>query len=194
MSRTLTQSDILSTDEYLKVRLAKRRELVALKKARQMHIGPHVTVSFECWETMWYQVQEMLYIEKGGEEQLKDELLAYAPMVPNGRELVVTLMFEIEDVARRARVLATLGGVEETITLSFSGHRIKALSEQDVDRTTAEGKTSAVHFLHFPFDAAQINDFKQAGSQVIFAIDHKNYQHMAVLPEIVRLSVAQDLD
>jgi hypothetical protein len=194
MSRPLTREDILPVDDYLKVRLAKRRDLVELKKTRQLHIGPHVTVSFESWDSMWYQIQEMLYIEKGGDEQLQDELLAYAPMVPNGRELVVTLMFEIEDPTRRARVLATLGGVEETISLSFSGHKIAAVSEEDVDRTTADGKTSAVHFLHFPFTDAQVKAFKDAGTQVIFSIEHAQYQHMAVLPEATRQALAKDFD
>ena len=142
MSRALTRDQILPTDDYVKIRLDKRKALLALKKHRQIQVGPHVTVTFECWDSMWYQVQEMLYIEKGGEEQLADELLAYAPMVPNGRELVATLMFEIEDENRRARVLATLGGVEETVSLSVAGHKVAAQSEQDVDRTTADGKTN----------------------------------------------------
>jgi hypothetical protein len=194
LSRALARSDILPVDDYVKIRLDKRKALLARKRNRQLYVGPHVTVTFECWDSMWYQVQEMLYIEKGGDAQLADELAAYGPMVPNGSELVATLMFEIEDPARRARVLAGLGGVEETVSLSFGQCKIMAVSEQDVDRTTAEGKTSAVHFLHFPFDAEQKAAFKQPGSQIVFAIGHANYQHMAVLPEGVRLELSGDLD
>ena len=194
MTRTLTRDDILPMADYIKVRLEKRRELVALKRNRQLHVGPHVTVTFECWDSMWYQVQEMLYIEKGGDEQLTDELAAYGPMVPNGSELVVTLMFEIDEPARRAKILASLGGVEETIAITFAGHAVKAVSEQDVDRTTADGKTSAVHFLHFPFTPAQIDAFRKPGTQAIFTIGHPEYQHMAVLPETVREAVAQDFE
>jgi hypothetical protein len=194
MTRVLTKADILSLEDYVKVRLDKRRALVQLKKHRQLHIGPHVTVTFECWDSMWYQVQEMLYIEKGGEAQLDDELAAYGPMVPNGDELVATLMFEIDAPDRRARVLAGLGGVEETISLSFCGHKIMAVSEQDIDRTTDEGKTSAVHFLHFPFSPEQKAAFRADDTQVVFAIGHANYQHMAVLPEAVRAELAKDLD
>jgi len=192
--RTLTRDDVLPLADYIPVRLEKRRELVALKQKRQLHIGPHVTVTFECWDSMWYQIQEMLYIEKGGDEQLADELAAYGPMVPNGSELVVTLMFEIDDPARRAKILTSLGGVEETIAITFAGHEVKAVAEQDVDRTTAEGKTSAVHFLHFPFTRAQIEAFRKPSTQAIFTIGHPHYQHMAVLPETVRETVAQDFE
>jgi hypothetical protein len=194
MSRTLTAADILPLEAYVKVRLDKRKALVELKKNRQIQVGPHVTVTFECWDTMWYQVQEMLYIEKGGDAQLTDELAAYGPMVPNGRELVATMMFEIEDAARRARILATLGGVEDTVSLAFAGETVTARPEGDVARTDAEGKTSSVHFLHFPFTAGQIAKFKAAGSQVTFAISHPNYHHLAVLPESVRTALAADFD
>ena len=192
MSRALSREDILPLADYVPIRLEKRRALVALKQKRQLSVGPHVTVTFECWDSMWYQVQEMLYIEKGGEEQLADELAAYGPMVPDGEALAVTLMFEIDDPVRRARILAELGGVEDSIAITFAGHAVKAVSEQDVERTTAEGKTSAVHFLHFPFSRQQIEAFRAPGTQAVFAIGHPHYQHMAVLPEIVRETVAQD--
>jgi len=194
MSRALTKADIIPMEDYLKVRLEKRRALVDRKKNRQIHVGPHVTVTFESWDSMWYQVQEMLYIEKGGDSQLADELAAYGPMVPNGDELVVTLMFEIDDPTRRARVLGGLGGVEETISLSFAGHKIRADAEREVERTAEDGKTSAVHFLHFPFTAEQKAAFRKEGSQVLFSIGHANYQHMAVLPDAVRRELATDLD
>ena len=191
--RTLTRDDILPMADYVKLRLEKRRALVALKQKRQLHVGPHVTVTFECWDSMWYQVQEMLYIEKGGDEQLADELAAYGPMVPNGSELVLTLMFEIDDPGRRAKILGSLGGVEETILLTFAGQEVKAVAEQDIDRTTADGKTSAVHFLHFPMTRDQIESFRKPGTQVIFSIGHPHYQHMAVLPETVREAISGDL-
>src|SRR5690606_12633858 len=97
------------------------------------------------------QIQEMLYIERGGDAQLTDELAAYNPLIPQGRELVATFMIEIEDEARRRRILAKLGGIEKTITLEIDGAAIQAVPEADQERTTATGKTSSVHFLHFPF-------------------------------------------
>jgi len=194
MHRALTRTDILPLDSYAELRLEKRQKLVALKKHRQLFVGPHVTVTFECWESMWYQVQEMLFIEKGGDAQLEEELAAYAPMVPNGHELVATLMFEIEDEALRTRLLSALGGVEDSVSLLFADQRIAAQPESDVGRSTAEGKTSAVHFLHFPLSSAQSALFKQEGMAVVFAIRHPDYQHMAVLPESVRATIALDLD
>jgi len=137
---------------------------------------------------------ERLAIEKGGDAQLADEVAAYGPMVPNGRELVATVMFEIEDSARRARILGMLGGVENTVSLAFAGETVTARPEGDVARTDEEGKTSSVHFLHFPFTAGQIAKFKAAGTQVTFAIGHPDYHHLAVLPEAVRTALATDFD
>ena len=194
MSRTLTAADILPLADYAPQRPARRKALVEIKKNRRIFVGPHATVSFECWDTMWYQVQEMLYIEKGGDAQLEGELAAYAPMVPNGRELVATMMFEIEEPRRRAKVLGELGGVEETIALRFAGETVQAVPEADLDRTTAEGKTSSVHFLHFPFTPEQIAKFRETGMQVVFAIEHARYPHMTVLPEPTRAALAADFD
>jgi hypothetical protein len=95
---------------------------------------------------------------------------------------------------RRARLLSGLGGVEENVSLLFGDQRIAAKSERDVGRSTADGKSSAVHFLHFPFSSTQSALFKQDGMAVVFAIRHPNYQHMAVLPDSVRATIALDLD
>jgi hypothetical protein len=103
-------------------------------------------------------------------------------------------MFEIDDPGRRAKILGSLGGVEETIALTFAGQEVKAAAEQDIDRTTADGKTSAVHFLHFPFSASQIEAFRQPGTQAIFSIGHPHYQHLAVLPDVVREALSQDFE
>ena len=97
----ITPGDILSVDEYNAVRAQKRDEIAALKKLRRLAVGPDASFYFECYETMWYQIQEMLRIEKGGDAQLAEELAAYNPLVPKGRELVATVMFEINDETRR---------------------------------------------------------------------------------------------
>ena len=101
---------------------------------------------------MLAQVQEMLYIEKGGDEQLKDELSAYNPLVPNGKELTATLMFEIDNPVSRAAFLGKVGGIEEKVYMKVDGDLIKAVPEEDVDRTSAEGKASSVQFIHFKFN------------------------------------------
>jgi hypothetical protein len=157
-------------------------------------VGPDATFYFESYDTMWHQVHEMLYIEKGGEEQVADELRAYNPLIPQGNELVATLMFEIDDPVRRAALLARLGGVEETVTMSFAGETIKASAEADVDRTTADGKASSVQFLHFSFTPTQIAKFREPGVKVTLGIDHPAYGHMAVLAAAVKDALAKDFD
>src|SRR5271154_5234653 len=117
MKRALTPSDILSPQDYEHLRTEKRGAMIALKKKRRLAVGPYATFYFENYDTMWLQVQEMLRIEKGGAAQLEDELRAYNPLIPQGRELVATVMFEIEDAVRRATLLASLGGVENTMEI-----------------------------------------------------------------------------
>jgi hypothetical protein len=143
---------------------------------------------------MWRQVHEMLFVERGGEEQIDDELDAYNPLIPQGSELVATLMFEIDDRTRRHRVLGELGGVEETVEIRLGDERIKAQAETDVDRSTADGKASSVHFLHFPFTADQVRRFRDSGTEVVVAITHPKYAHMAIMPENVRQALSEDFD
>jgi hypothetical protein len=190
----LTAADILPWAEYAKARAEHRSRVSAIKRNRRVEVGPHVTFYFESFDTMWLQVQEMLHIEKGGAEQLKDELAAYNPLIPKGRELVATFMIEIDDPLRRARVLAGLGGIEETAFFQLGASKIPALPEADQDRTTAEGKASSVQFVHFPFTEAQIATFRQPGAQVILGFSHPAYSHMAVVAEATRAELAGDFD
>ncbi|PWB90992.1 DUF3501 domain-containing protein [Methylocystis sp. MitZ-2018] len=188
----LTAADILPWAEYAKDRAEHRKRITALKRHRRVEVGPYVTFYFENFDTMWLQVQEMLHIEKGGEAQITDELAAYNPLIPKGNELVATFMIEIDDALRRARVLAQLGGVEETASIEVGGERVAGKAEQDQDRTTAEGKASSVQFVHFPFTKAQIAAFREPNTRVILGLSHPNYSHMAVLSEATRASLAED--
>ncbi len=192
-ARTLTREDVIPIAEYAKIRADKRREMIAVKRRRRFHVGPYATVIFENWDTMWYQVHEMLITERGGEEQIADELAAYGPLVPNGRELVATVMFEIEDKDRRERMLARLGGVERTMHVRFANEDIPGEPEHDVERSTPEGRASSVHFLHFRMTPEQVETFKATTGPVIFAIEHPNYRHMAVIPPEVVEEVKGDL-
>src|SRR5690606_13913005 len=135
----ITRDDIMPLEAYLGIRREKRREVSGKKRNRRVAVGPYATFYFESYETMWFQVHEMLAIERGGEEQIADELEAYNPLVPKGRELVATVMFEIDDPVRRKAVLGKLGGVEETMTVTVDGEKIRARAEEDVDRTNAAG-------------------------------------------------------
>ena len=190
----ITRADILPVAEYAGERPRHRRAITDIKKWRRVEVGPFATFYFENYDTMWHQIHEMLYIEKGGEEQIAGELTAYNPLIPKGSELVATVMFEIDDAARRARELARLGGVEETMSLSVDGETIAGVAETDTDRTDAAGKASSVQFIHFPFTAGQIAKFKAPDAQIIIAIGHPHYGHMAIVSEPVRASLAADFD
>ncbi len=192
--REITREDILPIEVYERERRQRRSALVAAKKNRRVEVGPVATFYFENYDTMLAQVQEMLFIERGGEEQIEDELTAYNPLIPKGRELVATVMFEIDDRDRRQAFLARLGGIEETAFLKFDGETIVGQPEQDVDRTTADGKASAVQFIHFPFTDAQVARFKAPGTEVTLGFTHREYAHQTVLREEVRAALAEDFD
>ena len=181
--RQIEKQDLLASDVYAKSRKQIRKDLVEFKKDRRIALGPYATFYFESFETMVAQVQEMLHIEKGGDEQLKDELIAYNPLVPNGKELVATLMFEIDNPLSRGAFLGKVGGIEEKIFMKIDDEKVKAMPEEDVDRTSAEGKASSVHFIHFKFNDDQINKFKSDNISIELGIDHKEYAHTTKLTE-----------
>jgi hypothetical protein len=193
-NRQINPDDIMDLEAYLSIRKDKRREMSLIKKDRRVEVGPFATFYFESYETMWHQVHEMLAIEKGGAEQVPDELEAYNPLIPQGRELIATVMFEIDDPLRRKTVLSRMGGVEENMYLEVNGERVSGKAEEDVDRTAADGKASSVQFVHFPLSDAQADVMKNSGARVIVGIDHENYSHMAVMSEPTRNALAGDLD
>ena len=181
--RQIEKEDLLPSDVYAKSRKQIRKDLVEFKKDRRIALGPYATFYFESFETMVAQVQEMLHIEKGGDEQLKDELIAYNPLVPSGKELTATLMFEIDNPISRAAFLGKVGGIEEKIFIKINDEIIKAIPEEDVDRTSAEGKASSVQFIHFKLNNDQISKFKSNSATIELGIDHKEYTHTTRLAE-----------
>ena len=192
--KEITREDILPFDDYAATRRERKKALMSVKKDRRMEVGPHATFYFENYETMWNQIHEMLYIERGGEDQIPDELAAYNPLIPQGRELVATVMFEIGDPDRRAKVLAGLGGIEETISITVGGEKIMGIAETDVDRTTADGKASSVQFVHFPFNDTQIAAFRADDAEVTIGFGHENYAHAAGMSGPVRAALGKDFD
>jgi hypothetical protein len=192
MPRRIEPSVIVPLAEYAKQRPERRRRITEIKKNRRLEVGPFATFYFECYDTMLHQVQEMLFIEKGGAAQLPDELAAYNPLIPQGSELVATIMFEIEDPVRRARVLATLGGIENGAFIRVGGETVKGLPEDDQERTREDGKASSVQFVRFVFTPAQITAFRGDAGDVVVGFDHPNYGHMAVMPVQVRRALAGD--
>ncbi len=192
--KQINRDDILPIEDYVARRKSIKDEILPIKKARRCDVGPVCSFYFESYQSMWLQVQEMLYIERGGEAQIADELAAYNPMIPQGRELVATVMFEIDEPQRRASFLAKLGGVEETAFIQFDGETVKGLPEDDVDRTNAAGKASAVQFIHFPFSVEQIAKFRDPKGPVVIGFSHPQYGHMAVMPEATRAALSEDFD
>jgi len=190
--RLLTREDILPLAEYVAVRRERRREISEIKKRRRLEVGPFATFYFENFATMWQQVQEMLYIEKGGEAQIEDELAAYNPLIPQGKELVSTVMFEIDDPKRRATALARLGGVEHNMFIDIGGDRVRGEPDPTRENTDPSGKASSVQFVRFQFSDSQIAAFKTPGARILLGFDHPNYGHLAVMPEPVREALADD--
>jgi hypothetical protein len=192
INRIVEKKDLIASNEYAKNRKQFRKGLLEFKKNRRVPIGPYATFYFESFETMLGQIQEMLHIEKGGEEQLKDELNAYNPLVPKGKELVATLMFEIDDPTLRADFLGKAGGIEEKIYMQIDNEKIKATSEKDVDRTSAEGKASSVQFVHFNFSEEQVKKFKNQNTEVTLSIKHNLYNHMTKISQDTKNALVKD--
>jgi hypothetical protein len=189
----LTRADILPIEQYARDRREHRRRIGEIKRDRRIEVGPFCTFYFENFDTMWHQVHEMLYIERGGEAQIADELAAYNPLVPRGDELVATVMIEIEDAAQRERALSRLGGIEDRMFLTVGGERVSGVADPTRENTSPQGKASSVQFLRFPVAARLKAAFRTPGAQIIVGIDHANYGHMAVMPEAVRAALAGDL-
>lgn len=190
--RKIVPEDLLPIAEYDFRRKSLKQNLIPMKRLRRIEVGPFATFYFENYATMWLQVQEMLRIEKGGDEQIAGELDAYNPLIPQGDELIATLMLEIEDANRRHTTLLGLGGIEETVFLEIGNETVHATPTEYDDRTTPNGKTSSVHWLRFKLTPEQITRFKGGGDKVVLGISHKNYGHMAVLSAEARAALAKD--
>jgi len=190
----IVEGDIIPAETYARERDARRRALIPVKRNRRVEVGPYATFYFENYDTMLAQVQEMLHIEKGGKEQLAGELEVYNPLIPQGSELIATLMLEIDEPARRAATLLKLAGIEESVYLSVGSHQIEARPADYEDRTTEDGKTSSVHWVRFSFTREQIAAFKNPAQPVVLGLTHENYGHMAVVSPAVRAELAKDFD
>lgn len=188
----IDSTDIISRDEYSKNRKILRKNMVATKKNRRLDIGPNITIYFENRNTIIHQINEMVFIENGGEQQVKEEIEAYRSLVPDGNELVATLMVEVDNPVKRADLLSKLGGFEEKLFLRFGDITIMGKAELDVDRTTADGKASSVQFVHFNFSESEKELFKSHNLKVELGINHENYQHTTVLSEVTLKELSED--
>jgi hypothetical protein len=191
--RELTRADILPMSEYGAIRKEQRSKISAVKKARRIEVGPYSTFYFENYDTMWHQIHEMLFVEKGGEDQIQDELDAYNPLIPQGDELIATLMFEVPDPDRRVAVLHMVGGIEDHMVLMIGDETVRGEPDAERENTNEHGKASSVQFVRFPLTAAQKKAFKSPATIVMLGFDHPRYGHLAALPPAIREALAQDL-
>ena len=173
--------DIYERKEYLNKRPQLRKQIVSRKRKRRVDVGPYVTLYFENRDTIVHQINEMVFIENGGNEQIEDEILAYKSLIPNGKELIATVMVEIDSPLKRAEVLSKMGGFEQTFSINIGNLSIKGKAELDVDRTTSDGKASSVQFVHFNFNNEEIQKFKDSNSKIELSINHEAYGHSAYL-------------
>jgi len=192
--REITKQDILPQDQYLKERNNLKKKIISYKKNRRITLGPYAIFHFESYETMLLQIQEMLFIEKGGDNQLEDELNAYNPLVPKGKELIATLMFEIDNPLSRSEFLNKVGGIEEKAFIKINDQKINSIPEKDLDRTSTEGKASSVQFIHFNFTNQQILKFKDLKNDIFLGINHKLYNHTIQIPENIKKSLITDFN
>ena len=188
----ITENDIIDIDSYIKDRNEIKKKITEIKKNRRVHVGPHATFYFESYDTMLYQIQEMLFIERGGKEQMEDELKAYNPLIPKGKSLVATLMFEIDNPTVRKNFLNSIGGIEGNTFIKVKDTKILARAEDDTERTNEEGKASSVHFLHFDFSDSQKKVFLTPGCEVQLGFNHQNYQHISILSKNIIESLGND--
>lgn len=167
-----------------------------LKKIRLIQVGPYITATFESYDLMWMQVHEMLFIEKGGREQIQDEISAYNPLIPQGSNFTFTMMIEVDDVDRRTKILSNLCGIEGYVSLVFSGEVVRAHNIDESTQTTKDGKTSAVHFLKFELNRTQREKFNNLNENdvVLFKVDHENYRQSAGLSWELINKLKEDLD
>lgn len=193
LTGNITPESLMSLEAYTKWRKINKPSIIAHRKLRSVRLGDHVNLQFESETTIRYQIQEMLRIEKIFEEEgIQDEIEAYAPLVPDGRNWKATMMLEYIDINERKRELARLIGIEDRMFVEVEGHpRVYAIADEDLDRENEE-KTSAVHFVRFQFNSLICASIK-AGASVKLGCDHTNYPYHIDIAADTLASLAGDI-
>ena len=193
--RKLDRSTIWGLEEYSTKRAAFRAEVIEHKKARRVALGPHATLVFEDFITMKYQVQEMLRVERIFESAaIAEEIAAYNPLIPDGRNWKATFMIEYQDIDERRAALAQMIGIEHRVWVRIGGGEpVYAIANEDLERSNDE-KTAAVHFLRFDLTAALVESVK-SGAAIAMGIDHPALPYrVEPIADDARASLAADLD
>ena len=192
MTNLLKREDLFSLEEYAEQRSNIRKNVMNVKKLREVNLGEHIRLLFENHQTVQYQVQEMLRIEKIFEAAgIQDELDVYNPLIPDGSNLKATMMIEYTDVVERTKALSNLIGIEKSIYFQVGNHQnVYAICNEDLERETDE-KTSSVHFMRFEFEQTMIADFCK-GTNVKIGVSHPNYDYEIILDKRVQDQLSQD--
>ena len=192
MTNLLKREDLFSLEEYAEQRSNIRKNVMNVKKLREVNLGEHIRLLFENHQTVQYQVQEMLRIEKIFEAAgIQDELDVYNPLIPDGSNLKATMMIEYTDLVERTKALSNLIGIEKSIYFQIGNHQnVYAICNEDLERET-DKKTSSVHFMRFEFDQAMIADFCK-GTNVKIGVSHTNYDCEIILEKRVQDELNQD--
>jgi hypothetical protein len=191
--RKLVETDLLSLERYSRERPEFRARVMAHKKNRKLNVGPNTMWLFEDRLTVQYQVQEMLRTERIFEaEGIAEELAAYNPLIPDGRNWKATLLIEYADPEIRRVQLEKLRGIEDRCWVQVAGtRRLFAIADEDLEREN-DVKTSAVHFLRFELDEPMVAALR-GGAALAVGVDHPNYQHEMTVPENARAALLADL-
>ena len=189
----ITRESLMSLEAYAKARPEFRTKAMAHKRLRTVHIGEHVTLLFEDEMTIRYQIQEILRVEKQFEEQgILDELEAYNPLIPDGRNFKATMMIEYADEAERRVALTKLKSIEDKTWVQVEGSKkVYAIADEDLEREN-ETKTSAVHFVRFELSQEMAAALKY-GVTLSMGVDHPNYAASTDIASDTRAALVADL-
>lgn len=191
--KKISISDLMSIEAYEAQRPAIRQAIMEHKKTRRVPLGPNAMLHFEDYMLMRYQILELIRAEKiTDEEELKEELEAYNPLIPDGSNLKVTLMLEYPEEQERRQRLQQLIGIEELICIQIGdSDPVYPIANEDLPRST-EDKTSSVHFLRFEF-SDDVIAAARGGADWTIRCEHLNYQHSTgSLPKTVTESLLRD--
>ena len=194
MIQPITRDDLMSLEQYAEKRGEFRQQVLEHKKHRQIALGPNATLYFEDRLTLLYQIQEMLRIEKVFEaDGINEELEAYNPLIPDGRNFKATFMIEYPDPQVRAAQLVKLVGIEDLVWMQVGDHdKVWSIADEDLERSTA-GKTSAVHFLRLEISEQMASELK-AGADWRIGVQHPVYSYEVTVDGETRASLLNDLD
>ena len=190
----LTLADVLDLRAYERVREDYRAKIIARKVDRRVALGPVMTLVFECFDTVRFQVQEMARAEKIiSDEAIQVELDIYNRLLPGKGELSATLFIELTSDDALREWLPRLVGIERRLGVSIDGELVESAPEAThAAALTRESVTPAVHYVRFGFTEAQVRAFAGA-EEVALVSTHPAYEARTVLSPAQRRELGGDL-